>query len=227
MEKLFSFLIVHYLKRTGFKSVSKHALHLFYLSTMLSLKNYLRTLKSITLHSQRSKTTILDVLKLQTLFEEEFASLKAIHRIGRMNRKEREDEVSADELGSRAVNDNMGGGQADNIRDTGYQTGNPVFIERFRSMKSSSIAEEIDQAVPCSLLGTNMDKYVHVYDFLPPFPPAHTFKKSFAKESEKEEKSKNIKRRLEESLVAENNLVRMMDANKEIPSVVNFMLMRK
>lgn len=181
MEECLKYILIVHLRKVGFDAVTRRALNLFYLSTTCTIKNYLRTLKSITLHSQRSKTTVLDILKLQTFFKEQFIPLKVAHRLSLITVK-------------------------------------PIKILEDR---------EEGKRITDSLLGTTIDRYVHVYDFMPKFPPAHTFRKSFAKESEEEEKSKNIKRRLEESLIAENNLVKMMDASNDVPSFVNFMVIRK
>lgn len=175
MEKCIDYILAFHLRRAGFEGTTKRALHLFNVATVCTLRNYLRTLKSITIHSQRAHTTILDVLKLQTLFK------------------------------------------------TPFITDNKMYYPM-------QFAEEPDEDghVPCSGIGVRVEKFVHIYDFMPVFPPAHTFKKSFPKESgDEEERGRNIKRRLEESLVGENNLVRMMDACNEIPDYVNFMRERK
>ncbi|KRH91818.1 hypothetical protein M153_23473000584, partial [Pseudoloma neurophilia] len=59
------------------------------------------------------------------------------------------------------------------------------------------------------LIATPIDKYVHIYEHLPSFPPSHTFRRTITKESV-DYSCEKLKKRIEESLRAENNLFKMM-----------------
>lgn len=70
---------------------------------------------------------------------------------------------------------------------------------------------------------SKIDRYIHIYEFMPSFPPTHTFKKTFPKETKSNETPEKIKIKLEQVGRAEKNLIRMMRMSNKLPKRVNFM----
>ncbi|KAF7683495.1 hypothetical protein TCON_1295 [Astathelohania contejeani] len=67
------------------------------------------------------------------------------------------------------------------------------------------------------------EKPLHIYDYMPVFPATHTFKHTFIKEKKKDDRPKNIKQRVDQSLNAETNLFKLLNASRDIPPYINFM----
>lgn len=70
---------------------------------------------------------------------------------------------------------------------------------------------------------SKIDRYIHIYEFMPSFPPTHTFKKTFPKETIKHETPEKIKMRLDQVARAEKNLIRILKVSKGLGRRVNFM----
>lgn len=87
-----------------------------------------------------------------------------------------------------------------------YETEAAVVEERFVSPLSSSI-----------------EKYIHIYDFMPGFPPTHAFRQTLVKQGSKASKPANVKNRLEQSLRTEGNLLKLIKASGTLPPFVNFL----
>lgn len=58
------------------------------------------------------------------------------------------------------------------------------------------------------MIASPIDKYVHIYEHLPPFPASHTFRRTIVKKPI-DFTCSNLKKRIEQSLRAENNLFKM------------------
>lgn len=74
-----------------------------------------------------------------------------------------------------------------------------------------------------SFISTSAEKFLHIYDFMPDFPPVHTFKKSFLKENRSEDKSEKVKQRIEQSLKTESSLLKIIASSKGLPKRINFL----
>lgn len=74
-----------------------------------------------------------------------------------------------------------------------------------------------------SPLSTYLERYIHIYDFMPSFPPTHTFRQTYLKNKEKEDKSQLVKSRLEQSLRSERNLLKLIKGSGSLPSFVNYL----
>ncbi|CAD26035.1 hypothetical protein [Encephalitozoon cuniculi GB-M1] len=83
------------------------------------------------------------------------------------------------------------------------------------------VAEEEEKFV--SPLSSSIEKYIHIYDFMPSFPPTHAFRQTIVKASSKSSKSVNVKNRLEQSLRTEGNLLKLIKASGSLPPFVNFL----
>ncbi|KAK6090827.1 hypothetical protein P3W45_000072 [Vairimorpha bombi] len=93
---------------------------------------------------------------------------------------------------------------------------------RLTPMLYSQVEEE-----PCfdfkSPLSTYLERYIHIYEFMPPFPPTHTFRQTYLKNKEKEDKSQLVKTRLEQSLRSEKNLLKLIKGSGSLPSFINYL----
>lgn len=74
-----------------------------------------------------------------------------------------------------------------------------------------------------SPLASNIEKYIHIYEFMPDFPPVHAFRQTIVKPHSKSSRSVNVKNRLEQSLRSEDNLLRLIKASGSLPPFINFL----
>lgn len=74
-----------------------------------------------------------------------------------------------------------------------------------------------------SPLSSSIEKYIHIYDFMPSFPPTHAFRQTIVKGGSRSSKSMNVKNRLEQSLRTEGNLLKLIKASGSLPPFVNFL----
>jgi hypothetical protein len=74
-----------------------------------------------------------------------------------------------------------------------------------------------------SPLSSSIEKYIHIYDFMPSFPAIHAFRQTITKPNCKSNKSANVKSRLEQSLRAEGNLLKLIKASESLPPFINFL----
>lgn len=73
-----------------------------------------------------------------------------------------------------------------------------------------------------SPISTRVEKFIHIYDFMPPFPPIHTFRMTPSKTTENISFSARVKNRLEQSLKSENNMIRLIKSSGTLPAFVHF-----
>lgn len=81
-------------------------------------------------------------------------------------------------------------------------------FEQFPGLQKDKSAKEF-------MLATPIDKYVHIYEHLPSFPASHTFRRTIIKPPI-DFSCSNLKKRIEQSLRAENNLFKMKRGRKYI-----------
>lgn len=78
-----------------------------------------------------------------------------------------------------------------------------------------------------SPLSTYLERYIHIYEFMPNFPPTHTFRNTFCKNKEKENIPEQVKKRLEQSLKTEKNLFKIIKASGKMPKFINYLYSKK
>lgn len=78
-----------------------------------------------------------------------------------------------------------------------------------------------------SPLSTHVEKFIHIYDFMPSFPPIHTFRMTALKSQSSKNQSSKVKNRLEQSLRSESNMIKLIKTNGSIPGFINYMYRNK
>lgn len=96
-------------------------------------------------------------------------------------------------------------------------------IINIKNLKIKNIekSEYLSQTVE-PLVITKNQEFIYVYSFMPPFPSAHTYKKTIVTEKD-DDKSKRIKIKRKQVLDVEKNLYVLLRNRNEIKNYVNFM----
>ncbi|KAM0674510.1 hypothetical protein GVAV_002125 [Gurleya vavrai] len=92
-------------------------------------------------------------------------------------------------------------------------------FESFEFIESEFIQEKMFN----NPIASNIDRFIHVYEFMPQFPPTHTFKRNYVKEVERHRKPDGIKKRIEETVLVERSLIKMLKERGEMPKYVNYL----
>ncbi|EJW04363.1 hypothetical protein EDEG_04244, partial [Edhazardia aedis USNM 41457] len=171
MDQLYDKAIIKMLKTVGFQGFNRKALEYLKNITAQKMTLTLKYLSSLSNHSQKANTTLLDIFKLL-----EQAKVK--------------------------------------LRKEDVQSFEPLNLEYERF--------EVEKPFE-NPLATAIEKYIHIYDFMPDFPPTHTFRRTFIKEIKKEDKAAKLKKRLEQTAIAQENLIKMLKQTNNIPDHANFM----
>lgn len=74
-----------------------------------------------------------------------------------------------------------------------------------------------------SPLSTRVEKFIHIYDFMPSFPPIHTFRLTAIKQPIMKNHSSKVKNRLEQSLKSESNMIKLIKSSGALPGYINFL----
>jgi Transcription factor TFIID complex subunit 8 C-term len=78
-----------------------------------------------------------------------------------------------------------------------------------------------------SPLSVRVEKFIHIYDFMPSFPPIHTFRQTTIKQQTIKNQSSKVKKRLEQSLKSEENMIKLIKSSGSIPGFINYLYKRK
>lgn len=78
-----------------------------------------------------------------------------------------------------------------------------------------------------SPVSTKVDKFIHIYEFMPTFPPIHTFRMTSLKEKTVSNQSSKVKNRLEQSLRTEGNLIKLIKSSGTVPNFINYLYRNK
>lgn len=74
-----------------------------------------------------------------------------------------------------------------------------------------------------SPLSNRVEKFIHIYDFMPDFPPIHTFRLTPIKQLVSKNLSSKVKNRLEQSLKSEKNMIKLIKSSDSLPKFINFL----
>lgn len=111
-----------------------------------------------------------------------------------------------------------------NVEDADCE--NPKIADNFRliNIDDDEYPEEIlvEEEKWVSPISTKVDRFIHIYEFMPPFPPIHTFRLTSLKNKLASNQSSKVKNRLEQSLRTEENMIKLIKSSGSIPDFVNF-----
>lgn len=189
--------IAQLLKTIGFESVEAKALELLVRVLDDRVTAYLTTVSRMALLCSRPTTTLLDL----------FGMRQTVPRIGRELR------IPKDALAECNVD-------VPPCRNTTVQGLFTLVPLRRQAFPVETLAQEETWVSP---LSTRVEKFIHVYDFMPEFPPIHTFRTSSVKGSTLKNQSSKVKNRLEQSLRSEGNMVKLIKSSGSMPKFVNYL----
>ncbi|KAM0688670.1 hypothetical protein COBT_000071 [Conglomerata obtusa] len=176
MDEIIESTLALILRDAGYDSISKHALNHFSQIFKNQILSLLKALNALTLHAQRSKSSLIDIQSL----------LKLTNR-------------------SITTGDIQNAIQKNDLL--------PHFQNEIAEV---TVSFE-------NLIANSIDRFIHVYEFMPQFPPTHTFKRNYSKEVGKHRRPDGIKKRIEESVMVERSLIRMIMERGEMPKYVNYL----
>ncbi|KAL6122649.1 hypothetical protein NUSPORA_00173 [Nucleospora cyclopteri] len=74
-----------------------------------------------------------------------------------------------------------------------------------------------------SPLANFSEKFIHIYDFMPDFPPTHTYRNTKITERTENLESLNVKNRMDQSLKSEANMFKLFKSSGSLPPFINFL----
>lgn len=78
-----------------------------------------------------------------------------------------------------------------------------------------------------SPLANTSDKFIHIYDFMPEFPPTHTYRNTALPETRDHMESLNVKNRIEQSIKSEKNMFKLFKTSGSLPPFINYLYKMK
>lgn len=68
-----------------------------------------------------------------------------------------------------------------------------------------------------------VDKFINIYEFMPVFPPLHTFRATLVKENKVRSRAKDVKERIEQKNQIAASVFRILKRLDEIPNRANYL----
>ncbi|KAL0263978.1 UNVERIFIED_CONTAM: hypothetical protein PYX00_011243 [Menopon gallinae] len=68
-----------------------------------------------------------------------------------------------------------------------------------------------------------VDKFINIYEFMPVFPPLHTFRATLVKENKVRSRARDVKERIEQKNQVAASVFRILKRLKEIPNRANYL----
>ena len=65
------------------------------------------------------------------------------------------------------------------------------------------------------------EKFIHIYEFMPDFPPIHTYRNTMIKENNTHVAINNIKDRMKQSIRSEKNMFKLFKVSGSLPPFIN------
>lgn len=196
IEDIRNRMLAHFLEKAGFGAVSTDALDLLALVFEDRLTAFLNTISSRSAHALRRGTTLLDIM-------EYVENARAFTY--------RADPRSSSPLQSLEERRKMAAKRQ----------------SMFALMKIPPMPYEVEEYVPpkewTSPLSTRVENFIHIYEFMPPFPPIHTFRLTSVKPSAAKNLSHKVKHRLEQSLKSEDNMIKLIKSSNSLPGFINYL----
>lgn len=197
MDEIMKRIIVQILKKTGFESVESKALEMLLEVYNDRICSFLNTVSRRTIHSLKPSTSFIDILSMKN----------EIFQIGK--------ELP---LTSEMLNECNVTVPKSNFRKV-QKIFSVVAITR-ENFPEELIEPELEWTSPIT---TKVEKYIHIYDYMPSFPPIHTFRMTAMRQSNSKHQSTKVKNRLEQSLSSEGNMVKLIKSSGTMPKFINFL----
>lgn len=190
-------IIVQILKKSGFEATEEKALELMLEVFSDRLNSFLKTAAQRSILSLRPSTSLLDILSINN----------RIFQIGR------ELPFTMDMLDECNVA----------VPESRYASVQKLFS--LVDFPKENYPEELieTEAEWISPITTKVEKYIHIYDFMPNFPPIHTFRMTSIRPANNKHQSTKVKNRLEQSLSSEGNMVKLIKSSGTMPKFINFL----
>lgn len=196
MDDIMRRIIAEILKNAGFESSNCDALELFLKIHDDRIMSFLKNISRLSLHAGRPSTTLVDL----------FGMKNTIQKIGT-------DVIFEDWMLNECNT---------NILDSKYLSLKTLFSSI--PCKRIEYPREIPEFDPewISPISQRVEKFIHIYEFMPNFPPNHTFRITPLKGSTFKNQSTKVKNRLEQSLRSEGNMVKLIKSSGSMPKFINY-----
>jgi len=197
MDDVIKRIVAELLKTIGFEAVESKALELLVNVLDDRITSYLNTVSKMSLLCSRPTTTLLDL----------FGMRQRVPWIGKELR------IPNDALAECGV------------LSTPCRSRTVQSLFTLVPLKKQHFPVEMAELEESwvSPLSTRVEKFIHIYEFMPEFPPIHTFRMSLMKGSTVKNQSSKVKNRLEQSLRSEGNMVKLIKSSGSMPKFVNYL----
>lgn len=197
MDEVFKRSVLELLKRTGFEGIEARALELLLAVHNDRITSYLQISSRVPALSSRPSVSLLDI----------FGPQQQLPRIGS------EMPFTRDMLAEcNAV--------VPNCASRAVQSLFTLVPFKTYEFPRETFEEESEWTSP---LSARVEKFIHIYDFMPNFPPIHTFRMTPMKSSIFKNQSSRVKSRLEQSLRSEGNMVKLIKSSGSMPKFINYL----
>lgn len=201
MEEMLQRMILRLLKNTGFETAESRALAVLVKTFDDRISSFLRTVSQLSVLGGRPSVCMLDL----------FGTKQATQSLARYRPLPTEILV---ECGSTVPKCRNG-----NTRNLFSLI--PLLPEIY---PRETVEDEEEWVSP---LSTRVEKFIHIYEFMPNFPPIHTFRTTAVKNHNSKNQSSKVKNRLEQSLRSEGNMIKLIKSSGSIPNFINYIYKNK
>lgn len=201
MEEILRRVVVQLLRNTGFEAVESRALELLVKVFDDRVTSFLKTVSQLSTLSGRPSVCMLDL----------FGTRQEIRGLGGCKPLPKEMLAEHCATAPKCKNKNI----------------ESLF----------SLVPLVPEIYPCeavdvetewvSPLSTRVEKFIHIYEFMPSFPPIHTFRMTAVKNYNLKNQSSKVKSRLEQSLRSEGNMIKLIKSSGSIPNFINYIYKNK
>ncbi|KAM0681312.1 hypothetical protein GINT2_000511 [Glugoides intestinalis] len=201
MDDVVKLCIIKLLKKAGFESIEAKALEIIIEVHKDRLSRFLQTIVKLSTHASRPSVSLLDSFGVKHTFP----------HIGKELRFSKEMLIECHT-------------DIPICRNKSVQNIFSLIVPEKTVFPNSIQEEEVEW---CSPLSGKIEKFIHIYEFMPNFPPIHTFRLTPLKSSIFKNQSAKVKNRLEQSLRSEENMVKLIKSSGSMPNFINYLYRRK
>lgn len=201
MDDVVKFCVAKLLKKAGFEGIEAKALELIVEVHRDRISRFLQSMVKLSIHASRPSVSLLDLFAVKYNFP----------RIGR------EFPFTEEMLLECNVDIPV-------CKNKSVQNIFSLILPEKVHFPKCVQEEEIEW---CSPLSGKVEKFIHIYEFMPSFPPIHTFRLTPLKSSIFKNQSAKVKNRLEQSLRSEENMVKLIKSSGSMPNFINYLYRRK